>query len=179
MEDANKGFIVLKSFFNKETISYIFFGVLTTIVSIATYFIFNFIFEDFALRTSISTIMSWVFAVAFAFITNKLFVFNSKSMELKVVLKEVTSFVSARLISLGFELVWMIVTVDVCFKFFADFYLLQRLAGLFGFEYFDFYQFLAKCIANVFVLIMNYIFSKLFIFKDEKNINKGVNNGEE
>lgn len=164
----------IKGFLNKETLLYLIFGVLTTIVSIVSYFIVNSIFSDNRFSTTISTVLSWVFAVAFAFVTNKLFVFNSKSLNPALVLKEAVGFVSARLVSLGFELVWMILTVDVLFKYLPNLHLLELIAAMLGFTYFNFYQFIAKCIANVFVLIMNYIFSKLFIFKSTQKEDEGV-----
>lgn len=158
----------LKKLFCRETVSYVIFGVLTTVVSIATYFVFDSILNNSPIKTSVCTILSWIFAVAFAFVTNKLFVFNSKSMQLKVVAGECTAFVSARLFSLGFELIWMIITVDLCYGFFEGFAPLELTSSLLGTDSYTLYQFVAKCIANVFVMIMNYIFSKLFIFKKNK-----------
>ena len=82
----------------------------------------------------------------FAFVTNKLFVFESKSREPRLVLRELGSFVLARLISGGVDLGIMLVGVDVL-----------HIDSL-----------IVKIVSNVIVVIMNYIASKFFIFKKEK-----------
>ncbi len=132
---------------NRETISYIFFGVLTTLVSIVSYELVKLLItgggELTALRMNIANVSSWIIAVTFAFVTNKFFVFNSRSVSAKVLLKEIPSFVGARILSLGFELVWMNVTV-----------------GLLHIN-----DSIAKIGAQAGIVIMNYVFSKLFIFK--------------
>jgi putative flippase GtrA len=138
---------LFKAFVNRETISYLFFGVLTTVVSIASYEIVKRLLsrkkEPTQLIINIATVSSWVLAVAFAFITNKLFVFQSASLDANVILREAVAFVSARLLSLGFEIVWMNVTTAVL-KWNDSF---------------------CKLGAQVVITILNYIFSKLFIFK--------------
>ncbi len=132
---------------NRETISYIFFGVLTTIVCILSYELVKLLItgggELTALKMNIANVSSWIIAVAFAFVTNKFFVFESKSVEARVLLKEIPSFVGARILSLGFELVWMNVTV-----------------GLLHIN-----DSIAKIGAQFGIVVMNYVFSKLFIFK--------------
>ena len=91
----------------------------------------------------IANVISWILAVAFAYVTNKLFVFQSVSWDLNVILKEIPAFVGARLFSFGFEMVWMWLTAvklkqndKVC-----------------------------KLLGQVAITIMNYFFSKLFIFR--------------
>lgn len=136
---------LLKKVINRETISYIIFGVLTTIVSLVTYKLFTLLFLEITgdKQINISTVLSWILAVAFAFITNKLFVFESKTKNFGDVIKELFAFVTARLLSLGYELVWMNVTVKI----------------------FHWNDFLCKVIAQFVIVALNYIFSKLFIFK--------------
>lgn len=136
---------------NKETISYLIFGVLTTIINYGIYELCKVILKGDSneITTSIimtSTVISWVIAVLFAFITNKLWVFNSKSMEINIVIKEFIAFVSARLFSGGCDILWMYVTVDI----------------------FKFNDSAAKILSNVFIVIINYFFSKIFIFKNNK-----------
>ena len=132
---------------NPETISYLIFGVLTTVVNYITNYICYY-------RAGISTFMSnniaWVISVAFAFVVNKLFVFNSKSWKLSVVLKELYAFVIARLLSWGFETVFMVVTVD----------------------WYHMPNWIAKILSNVFVVIMNYFASKFLIFKNGEKKNE-------
>lgn len=132
--------------FNMETISYVGFGVLTTVVSIVSYELIKRLAsgknEPTQIVINIATVGSWIFAVAFAFITNKLFVFHSESFEISLLIGEAVKFLGARLLSLGFEIVWMNVTAGVL-KWNDSF---------------------CKIAAQFVVVVLNYIFSKLFIF---------------
>lgn len=131
---------------NVETLNYLLFGVLTTIVSYVSYFIAQKLLSKKLKRERsimIANVISWILAVAFAYVTNKLFVFQSVSWDLNVILKEIPAFVGARLFSFGFEMVWMWLTAvklkqndKVC-----------------------------KLLGQVAITIMNYFFSKLFIFR--------------
>ena len=138
---------VFNTLINRETISYLIFGVLTTVVSIVSYEAVKRLLshkkEPTPLIINIATLSSWVLAVAFAYITNKLFVFQSASMEMRVLFKEISAFVGARLLSLGFEILWMNITT-VILKWNDSF---------------------CKIAAQFVIVVMNYIFSKLFIFK--------------
>lgn len=120
---------------------YIFFGGLTTLVSIGT----QYLAYAVGLGTAASTTVSWICAVLFAFFTNKVFVFGSKSFEKKLFLREFFSFIGARFFSYLLELGFMLLTVDV---------LLWN-------------KFIMKLIAQVFVLVLNYIFSRFLIFKNK------------
>ena len=137
----------IKALVNRETISYLIFGVLTTVVSIVSYEVVKRLLahgkEPTPLIINISTVASWILAVSFAFVTNKLFVFQSMSMDAGVLFKEITASVGARLLSLGFEVVWMNVTT-VVLKWNDSF---------------------CKIAAQFVIVVLNYIFSKLFIFK--------------
>ena len=136
-----------KKFVTKETISYLVFGVLTTVVSLVSYKIATILLtgggEPDIIQVQLSTVISWVLAVAFAYITNKLFVFGSKSFETKLLLKEISAFVGARILSLLYEMIWMYVTVKLL----------------------NMNDFLCKFIAQFVIVVLNYLFSKLFIFK--------------
>ena len=81
---------------HKEIIMYLIFGVATTIVSLVSYALFV---ELLPLGITVASAFSWVIAVTFAFITNKLFVFESKNHEVKTVLREALAFFAARIIS--------------------------------------------------------------------------------
>lgn len=139
---------LIKKFLNKETISYLIFGVLTTIINIVVFWLAQ---RELALVMSedaaslVGNVIAWVISVAFAFVTNKLFVFESKSMAFKVVMAELTGFVIARLLSLAFDEGFMFVAI-----------VLLGMNSL-----------LAKIISNVFVVIINYVLSKFFIFKNK------------
>ncbi len=130
---------LVKKFCNRETISYLIFGILTTIVNQVTFEICKFMGVNYV----VSTIIAWILAVSFAYITNKLFVFESKSWETSLILKEISSFVACRLFSGAGDLGFMVFAV----------------------EYIHINDSLAKLCSNVFVVIINYVFSKLFIFK--------------
>ncbi len=139
---------LIKKFLNKETISYLIFGVLTTIINIVVFWFAErelaFIMSEDA-ASLVGNVIAWVISVAFAFVTNKLFVFASKSMAFKVVIAELTGFVIARLLSLAFDDGFMFVAI-----------VLLGMNSL-----------LAKIISNVFVVIINYVLSKFFIFKNK------------
>lgn len=129
--------------FTKEMISYLVFGVLTTAVSLVSFRLFD---EVLKIHYIASNVISWVIAVTFAYITNKLFVFESKSWEVNLVVKEAAAFASARILSLLFETGFITFAVEIIHM----------------------EEFPAKIIASVFVIIINYIASKLFIFKKKK-----------
>ncbi len=131
---------------HKEIIMYLIFGVATTVVSLVSYALF---IKLLPLGITVASAFSWVIAVTFAFITNKLFVFESRSHEVKTVLREALSFFAARIVSGVVE----IFLPELLFIIGLDF-------SLFGVK-----GFVAKIIVNVIVIIMNYIFSKLFVFK--------------
>lgn len=132
----------LKLFFRSEAFRYLFFGVLTTAVSVGSYQVFRWMSVSY----QIATVLSWILAVTFAFITNKLFVFQSRNLSPSLVWKEAVSFYSCRLMSLVFEFVFMIVCVD----------------------FLHIHDFVAKCLTQVFILILNYLFSKFLIFRKKE-----------
>ena len=75
---------IFKKLVNKETILYVVFGVLTTLVNFVAFKLFTMVFDKLIssqLGVHISNVLAWIFAVAFAYVTNKLFVFESKSWE--------------------------------------------------------------------------------------------------
>lgn len=127
----------------KSQILYIFFGAITTFINIISYYVS---FNVLGISNVVSTIIAWVFAVIFAFITNKIWVFDSKSWEPEIAIKELISFISVRLLTGLFDLAIMYIGVDVL-----------KFNGM-----------IMKILSNVFVLIANYIGSKLFIFKSTK-----------
>lgn len=138
----------MKKLFEKyrEIIMYLIFGVLTTLVSLLSYSLFV---SLLSLSITAASALSWVISVTFAFVTNKLFVFLSRSREKKAVLKELVSFYLAR----GISGVVEIFLPELLFKVGLSF-------SLFGVK-----GLVSKIIVNVIVIILNYIFSKLWIFK--------------
>lgn len=140
----------------KEIILYIFYGGLTTLVNFVAYWLFDLILgKDLYLITNT---IAFIVAAIFAYVVNKLFVFEAKSWSLKVVRKELVEFFAARLFSFGVEELGMLMFVDG-FKF-------KNIAfDVFGYTVTG--HFIAKVILAVVVIILNYFFSKFFIFKKE------------
>ena len=142
----------------KELITYGLFGVATTVVNFATFEIASRILGEKLYL--LSNVIAWVVCVIFAYITNKLWVFESKSMKAEVVVKELFSFFAARGFSFIIEEGGLFLLVDVVGL--SD-YSLEVL----GFTISG--TFIAKAIVGVVVVIINYFFSKMFIFKKSKN----------
>ncbi len=138
----------------REFITYVIFGVMTTVVNLVAFTGFNSILGPESYL--ISNVIAWIFAVLFAYITNKLFVFNSKSWRADVLLKEIISFVAARVFSLLIEEAGLFLLVDALnFK--------ELSLNLFGLSIGG--NMIAKLILAVIVVLLNYVFSKLYIFK--------------
>lgn len=138
---------------NKETITYIIFGVLTTAVSFVSLKIFDMLLGKQLYL--LSNTISWVLAVAFAYVTNKLFVFESKSWKPAVLKKEIPSFLTARVASYFVEqgCLWLFMSLLGFDSKVFDF-IIVKLSGLMT----------AKVIASVLVVIINYVLSKFIIF---------------
>lgn len=131
----------------KEVIMYLIFGVGTTAVN---YVIYTVLTETGVMTNlNIANVIAWVGAVAFAYITNKLWVFESKSWKLDLVLKELGMFLGARIFSGIFEIGLFPILMKVGFDY-----------AIFGVE-----GMAAKVAISVLVIVLNYIFSKLLIFK--------------
>lgn len=130
---------LLERYVNRETISYLIFGVLTTLVDLIIYQLLLLT----GLHYLIAQGIAWSGAVAFAFVTNKLFVFESKDTSRSVVLRELISFVGGRVISGVISTVLLAVLVE---SFFVS-------------------EMPAKLLTQIFVVIANYVLSKLFIFR--------------
>ncbi len=136
---------LLKKVLNKEVIMYLIFGVLTTVVSLLVYYgcIYTFLNPENAVQLQIANIISWIAGVAFAYITNRKFVFESNESNQ---LKEISKFVTSRLATLFLDMIIMFIGVTC----------------LHGNDK------IVKLISQVLVIIENYIFSKLFVFKKQK-----------
>jgi len=123
----------------KMQILYLFFGGLTTIINIIAYYISAYLFN---LNTVTSTIIAWFLSVIFAFITNKIFVFESKS---KSIFYELYKFFACRIGTGLLDLAIMYITVDLL----------------------NWNDLIMKIISNVIVIILNYILSKVIVFKEK------------
>lgn len=132
----------------REQIAYLFFGGCTTLISwgVATVLFYYILGESYNL---LSNIIAEVIAITFAYVTNKIFVFQSKTNSKKAFFKELISFYSLRILSTFVNLGAMWLLVD-----------------LWRFEFW-----VCKIAVNVVVIVLNYFFSKLFIFNKEKSSN--------
>lgn len=125
----------------KHLVMYAVFGVLTTVINLACYY---FSYQICGISNVLSTGIAWLFAVAFAFVTNKRWVFDSKSFDIRTLLYEIPAFIGARVATGLLDVLIMYVSVD-CLGYNAT---------------------LWKLISNIIVIVINYVASKLFIFKN-------------
>jgi len=123
-----------------DVIAYLIFGVLTTVVN---YIVYLPCYNWLGLSAAVSNVIAWIFAVAFAYLTNKPFVFKSHDWSAKTVIPELTKFVGCRVGSGLLETGIIFVTVD-----------------LFGWN-----GNVMKLVTSVLVVILNYVGSKLLVFK--------------
>lgn len=123
----------------KETFLYLVFGVLTTIVD---YAVAMFLFHGLHTGELTANNVAWCASVLFAYLTNKLLVFEAKSFEFHVICKEILTFVSARVITLLMAdvIIWGAAHIGISFL-------------------------VSKLLSSILVVIANYIFSKFWIFK--------------
>lgn len=125
-----------------DILSYLFFGVLTTVVN---YLIYLPVYNLLGLSAAVSNMIAWVGAVLFAYLTNKPFVFRSHDWSAKTVIPEVTKFVSCRLASGVMETGILLLTVDI----------LHWNGNLW------------KLLTQILVVIANYVGSKLLVFRNK------------
>jgi putative flippase GtrA len=130
---------------NEEIINYLIVGGLTTLISLATYYlcVFTFLNPNVAWQLQLANIISWIFAVTFAYITNRIFVFKSENNKK---LKEAINFYLSR-ISTGF----------------LDMGLMYIFVTIFGFN-----DKIIKLLVQIILIITNYILSKFLVFKKNK-----------
>ena len=133
----------------EEIITYVFFGALTTVVSLAVKWglLFTMLDAKNELQLQIAIIISWIAAVIFAYITNRKFVFKSKNND---ILKEISSFFGSRVLTLVMEMIIM--------WFFVSFLHLDTKEWVLVWT----------LVTQVLIIIGNYILSKLFVFKKIK-----------
>ncbi len=129
---------------HREVISYVFWGIMTTIVNYVVYFICTRLFGAGYIA---GNIVAWILAVLFAYATNKKFVFCTPWDSLSRVVRELLSFVSGRVASLVIETVILYVFIDLL----------------------HFNDIVVKLFSNIIVVILNYIFAKVFAFRKKNN----------
>ena len=124
--------------FDRELVLYVVFGAFTFFVNIAVYFLFE---DVLGVNYLISNIIAWFFSVLFAYITNRIWVFESKSPD---ILKEMALFFGGRIFSGVVDTALMYLFIDV------------MMIG----------DTISKIVVQIIVIVLNYIFSKLTVFKD-------------
>lgn len=124
----------------KEAILYLFFGGLTTLTNILSYTLLAMAFK---VEYMVSNVIAWLVSVIFAYITNKMYVFESNTSTKKALYKEISSFFLARVFSLLLDVVIMFVGISVLYI----------------------NDIIIKILSNIFVIISNYFISKFFVFK--------------
>lgn len=127
---------------NREIISYLIIGVLTTIVSLISYYLLTItiLSPNNPLELTIANIISWIISVLFAYITNRKYVFQSKD---KNILKEASKFTLSRVTTLLIDILLMFIFVSIL----------------------HFNDKIIKLLVQIIIIILNYIFSKLLVFK--------------
>lgn len=124
----------------KEVLLYLFFGGLTTFISIGSYAFFDI---SMHMDPMIANIFSWILAVLFAYVTNRIWVFDSNAEDMKGIIQEMVSFFGGRVATLLMEEVILYVGINL---------LGMNSIGV-------------KVAAQILVLVGNYLISKLFVFK--------------
>lgn len=129
----------------KELINYLIVGVLTTVVSLGTYYgcVLTFLDPNSAIQLQIANILSWIAAVTFAYFTNRKYVFESTNSNM---IQEAMKFYASRLSTLGMDMLIMFV----------------------GVTWLGFSDKIMKLVVQVVVTIANYVISKFLVFKKEK-----------
>lgn len=139
MEEKNLIKRLWKKFVTWETISYIVIGILTTAVNLIS---FHVLCNKMGIDELIANIIAWIIAVTFAYITNNLIVFRSGVEGKQKEIEKIVKFFSARLVTLGLEELGLLIFVTLL----------------------AFPNMIVKVVLGVLVIIVNYIFSKLYIF---------------
>lgn len=131
----------------KEVVAYLFWGVMTTVVNIVVFYL---TYDVFHCALLLANILAWFLSVLFAYVTNRRFVFHSELEGIKAITKECVSFFSGRLGTGALDMGLMYLTVEVL----------------------SFNAFAMKIAVNIVVIVLNYVISKLLIFRKQENNGK-------
>lgn len=137
----------------EEQVSYLFFGVLTTIVNYLSFALLRAWWGDGWIH--VVNAATFVLATLFAYVTNKLFVFKSREWKLKSVISEILSFFVSRISSYLVEAIGLYICVDVFDVGKYEWFMIDG-------------TMLAKIVLSFVAVILNYFFSKFFVFKKSK-----------
>ena len=143
---------MLKKILNKETFLYLIFGIIVTLLNISLFYLFINIWK---MSTGLGNILDTIICVLFQYFTNRIWVFESKNNG-KEAIKEFIQFILARGLTAIIDQIFVVVGVD----FFVAKYVSYSQQGIFSVG--------IKILSNVGVIVLNYIFSKLFVFSSKK-----------
>lgn len=131
----------------KHIICYLIFGLITTIVNIGTYWL---CYDVMHIPNLISNFIAWITAVIVSFVTSKIWVFDSKSWEASIVISEAVKFFGARV---------------------ATFLIDELIMGV-GVDLLHFNGLVMKVVSGIVVVILNYVFSRIWVFRKNGGVNK-------
>ena len=127
---------------NKAVLLYLFFGGLTTLISIGSFVLLEWV----GMETLLANVCSWVAAVSFAYVTNRVWVFASSATGAKAIVREIVAFFGGRLLTLAFEEAVLLVCV----------------------HWLSWNSTWVKILAQVCVLVLNFVISKWMVFAKKK-----------
>lgn len=168
----------------EQVIMYIIMGGCTTLVYYIVRIASRLLLGEINKASLIATAIAQIAAITFAFITNKKFVFKSKTSSGKELAREAIAFYAGRAVTFVLDLLITFVFVETCADFFVEIFRLDKLnydSGILGNKYASklvgtpllLNEFIWTMLSQVMILILNYIFSKLVVFK------KGAANKEQ
>ena len=143
---------LIKKLANKETVLYLIFGVLATVLNIVLFYLFINVWK---ISTGLGNVIDTIVCILFQYFTNRIWVFESKNTG-KEAIKEFIQFILARGLTAIIDQIFVVVGVD----FFVAKYISYSRQGIFSMG--------IKILSNIIVIVLNYIFSKLFVFNNTK-----------
>ena len=143
---------MIKKLANKETVLYLIFGVLATVLNIVLFYLFINIWK---MSTGLGNILDTIICILFQYFTNRIWVVESKNNG-KEAIKEFIQFILARGLTAIIDQIFVVVGVD----FFVAKYVSYSQQGIFSVG--------IKILSNIIVIVLNYIFSKLFVFNKKE-----------
>ena len=140
---------LIKKLANKETVLYLIFGVLATVLNIVLFYLFINVWK---ISTGLGNIIDTIVCILFQYFTNRIWVFESKNNG-KEAIKEFIQFILARGVTAIIDQIFVVVGVD----FFVTKYIILSQQKIFSIG--------VKILSNIVVIVLNYVFSKMFVFK--------------
>ena len=141
---------LIKKLANKETVLYLIFGVLATVLNIVLFYLFINVWK---ISTGLGNVIDTIVCILFQYFTNRIWVFESKNT-CKEAIKEFIQFILARGVTAIIDQIFVVLGID----FFVAKYIIFSQQKIFSIG--------IKILSNIIVIVLNYIFSKIFVFKE-------------